>query len=135
VLLTTRLPTSPWSTPAPAAATTPPTPLPGITGSSALKGPPWPARNWVSTKVMLANATSIETWPGPGTGSGASPATSTSGPPNAFNHTARISSLPPSGTSVCRKALNNPVRRYSVPPVSPSRAEARAAGVAWAGPA
>jgi hypothetical protein len=44
----------------------------------------------VSTKVMLANATSINACQGLGTGSGASAATSTSGLPNSVNHTAFI---------------------------------------------
>src|SRR5690606_30955030 len=87
--LTTRRPTSPLSTPGPTAATTPPTPLPGIIGSSTGNGPV-PARTWVSTKVMLANTTSINACPGPGTGAGVSAGTATSGPPNSLSHPARI---------------------------------------------
>src|ERR671912_1510457 len=74
----------------PTDATTPPMPLPGIIGNSVSNGPKPLARNMVSTKVMLANDTSINACPGPGTGSEASAATSTSGPPNSSNHTAFI---------------------------------------------
>ena len=68
----------------------PPTPLPGTIGSGVPANGPLPvARNWVSTKVMFAYATSITTCPGPATGSGASPATSTDGGPNSRSQTAR----------------------------------------------
>ena len=53
----------------------------GDLGNGARTGPKPRARNWVSTNVMFANATSTSACPGPGTGSGASPGTSTSGRP------------------------------------------------------
>ena len=64
--------------------------MPGIIGNSVSNGPNPLARIMVSTKVMLANDTSINACPGPGTGSEASAATSTSGPPTSSNHTAFI---------------------------------------------
>jgi hypothetical protein len=80
-----RVPTNDGST---ADTTTPPTPLPGIIGSCTGHGA-LPARTCVSTKVMLANSTSTSAWPATTSGSGVSASTSTSGPPNSFNHTAR----------------------------------------------
>src|SRR5579875_2698200 len=68
----------------------PPTPLPGTAGSAgAIAGfGGRPARIWVSTNVMFANAASTTTWPGPGTGSGNSAAISTDGGPNSASITA-----------------------------------------------
>ena len=92
---TTRRPASDASTPAPVAATTPPTPLPGIIGSApgGRGNGERPARTCVSTNVMPANATATTTCPAPATGSGAFPGTSASGGPNSFSHTARILDL------------------------------------------
>lgn len=90
MLVTTRTPTRSGSTPSPTATTTPPTPLPGISGVSTGPNGPFPARIWVSTNVMFTNAVSISACPGPATGSGASPGTSTSGPPVSRIHAARI---------------------------------------------
>jgi hypothetical protein len=87
---TTRRPISPSSTSGPTAATTPPTPLPGMTGNSPWNGPKPVARNWVSTKVMLANATSTSACPLPADGAATSSATSTSGGPNPWSRIARI---------------------------------------------
>lgn len=93
MLVITRVRTSAPSVASPTAETKPPTPFPGITGNcgSRARGA-LPARIWVSTKVMFAISTSISAWPGPGTGSGTSAGTRTSGGPNSLSRTARTGS-------------------------------------------
>src|SRR5690242_9227536 len=89
-LATTRRPAHGLASP-----TVPPTPLPRMAGSAgSIDGCGGrPARTWVSTKVTLANSTSMTTSSGPARTSATSAGSSTSGGPNSRITTARTPGL------------------------------------------
>ena len=79
----TRRPAQPGSTPSATEMTSPATPLPGTYGGFTSKYlAANPERICVLTNRTSATDTAITASPGPATGSGASPGTITSGPPN-----------------------------------------------------